>query len=70
MKTKKELIELTNMEWEKSEKGDEDKWLKGWKESMIEYEAEDNIYVVYVGRHDVYKAFFDADTLEFLGTKC
>ena len=37
---------------------------------MIEYNAEYNEYIVWVGKPDIYKAFFDADTLECTGTKC
>ena len=37
---------------------------------MIEYDAEYNEYIVWVGKPDIYKAFFDADTLECTGTKC
>jgi hypothetical protein len=37
---------------------------------MIEYDAEYNEYIVWVGKPDIYKAFFDADTLRCIGTKC
>ncbi len=36
----------------------------------IEYDAEYNEYIVWVGKPDIYKAFFDADTLRCIGTKC
>lgn len=29
-----------------------------------------NEYIVWVGKPDIYKAFFDADTLRCIGTKC
>lgn len=59
MKTAKELIEKARKEWNEE-----------WDEGMIEYDATYNEYVVWVGRPDIYKAFFDADTLECKGTKC
>lgn len=59
MKTAKELIEKARKEWNEE-----------WDEGMIEYDATYNEYVVWVGRADIYKAFFDADTLECKGTKC
>lgn len=59
MKTAKELIEKARKEWSEE-----------WDEGMIEYDATYNEYVVWVGGPDIYKAFFDADTLECKGTKC
>ena len=59
MKTKQELIEKAKKEWGET-----------WDEGMIEYNAEYNEYIVWVGKPDIYKAFFDADTLECTGTKC
>ena len=59
MKTKQELIEKAKKEWGET-----------WDEGMIEYDAEYNEYIVWVGKPDIYKAFFDADTLECTGTKC
>ena len=56
MKTKQELIEKAKKEWGET-----------WDEGMIEYDAE---YIVWVGKPDIYKAFFDADTLNCIGTKC
>ena len=53
MKTKQELIEKAKKEWGET-----------WDEGMIEYDAEYNEYIVWVGKEDIYKAFFDADTLE------
>lgn len=45
-------------------------WGEKWDASMMEYDPEYNQITVWVGRADVYKAFFDADTLRCLGTKC
>ena len=45
-------------------------WNENWNLSMMEYDAENNMITVWVGRPDVYKAFFDADTLTCKGTKC
>ena len=59
MKTKQELIKKAKKEWGET-----------WSEGMIEYNAEYNEYIVWVGKPDIYKAFFDADTLECIGTKC
>ena len=59
MKTKQELIEKAKKEWGET-----------WDEGMIEYDAEYNEYIVWVGKPDIYKAFFDADTLNCIGTKC
>ena len=59
MKSKQELIKKAKEEWNED-----------WNEGMIEYNAEYNEYTVWVGREDVYKAFFDADTLKCVGTKC
>lgn len=59
MKTKQELIEKAKKEWGET-----------WDEGMIEYDAEYNEYIVWVGKPDIYKAFFNADTLECTGTKC
>jgi len=59
MKTKQELIEKAKKEWGET-----------WDEGMIEYDAEYNEYIVWVGKPDIYKAFFDADTLRCIGTKC
>ena len=59
MKTVDELIEKAKKDWGET-----------WDKGMIEYNAEYNEYVVYVGRTDIYKAFFDADTLSCIGTKC
>nr|DAH06908.1 MAG TPA: hypothetical protein [Caudoviricetes sp.] len=47
-----------------------EEWNEDWIPSMITYEREYNEYTVWVGRTDIYKAFFDADTLECVGTKC
>lgn len=57
--TKQELIEKAKKEWGET-----------WNEGMIEYDAEYNEYIVWVGKPDIYKAFFDADTLRCIGTKC
>lgn len=46
------------------------KWNENWTLGMMEYIEEDNIIMVWVGRSDIYKAWFDADTLECRGTKC
>lgn len=46
------------------------KWGEDWPVSAMEYSSEYNQITVWVGRTDVYKAFFDADTLECVGTKC
>jgi hypothetical protein len=59
MKTKQDLIEKAKKEWGET-----------WDEGMIEYDAEYNEYIVWVGKPDIYKAFFDADTLRCIGTKC
>lgn len=59
MKSKQELIKKAK-----------ELWNEDWNEGMIEYDAEYNEYVVWVGRADVYKAWFNADTLECMGTKC
>ena len=59
MKTKQDLIEKAKKEWGET-----------WDEGMIEYNAEYNEYIVWVGKPDIYKAFFDADTLSCTGTKC
>lgn len=59
MKTLQELIEKAKKEWGET-----------WDEGMIEYDAECNEYIVWVGKPDIYKAFFDADTLRCIGTKC
>ena len=56
MKTKQELIEKARTEWGET-----------WDEGMIEYNAEYNEYIVWVGKPDIYKAFFDADTLNCIG---
>ena len=45
-------------------------WGENWSVADMEYDAEYNQITVWVGRADVYKAFFDADTLECIGTKC
>ena len=45
-------------------------WNENWTLSMMEYDKEYNEIVVYVGRYDIYKAYFDADTLKCVGTKC
>lgn len=45
-------------------------WNENWDLGMMEYDEEYNEIVVWVGRTDVYKAWFNADTLECLGTKC
>ena len=45
-------------------------WGEKWTLGMMEYDSEYNEIVVYVGRMDVYKAGFDADTLECKWTKC
>lgn len=59
MKSKQQLIEKARKEWGEN-----------WDESMIEYDSEYNQYTVWVGRADIYKAFFNADTLQCVGTKC
>lgn len=59
MKTEQELIKKAKEEWGET-----------WDEGMMEYNADFNEYVVWVGREDVYKAYFNADTLECTGTKC
>lgn len=45
-------------------------WGENWTPSMMDYNEEYNEIVVYVGRPDIYKAWFDADTLQCKGTKC
>ena len=45
-------------------------WGENWSVSDMEYSAEYNQITVWVCRPDCYKAFFDADTLEYTGTKC
>ena len=59
MKTVNELIKKAKKDW-----GED------WNAGMIEYDKEYNQYIVWVGREDIYKAFFDADTLKCIGTKC
>ena len=59
MKSKQELIKKAKAEWNEN-----------WNEKMIDYDPENNLYTVWVGREDIYKAFFDADTLKCIGTKC
>jgi len=59
MKTKQDLIRKAKKDWKET-----------WNEAMIDYDAESNLYTVYVGRMDVYKAFFNANTLQCVGTKC
>lgn len=46
------------------------RWNENWSVSMMDYNEEFNQIIVFVGRYDVYKAFFDFDTLECTGTKC
>lgn len=56
----KKLVEKANKEWGKN-----------WTIGMMRYEEEDNIIMVYTGEEsDEYKVWFDADTLEFQGSKC
>ena len=45
-------------------------WGENWTLSMMEYDEQYNEIIVWVGRTDVYKAFFDAATLKCTGTKC
>ena len=45
-------------------------WGEKWNTGMMEFNAEYGEIVVYVGRYDVYKAGFDAKTLECKWTKC
>ncbi|MDO4549534.1 MAG: hypothetical protein Q4D04_15700 [Clostridia bacterium] len=59
MKTKQDLIRKAKKDWNET-----------WDEGMIDYDAQSNLYTVYIGRTDIYKAFFDADTLQCVGTKC
>lgn len=59
MKTVDELIEKAKKDWGET-----------WDKGMIEYNADLHEYVVWVGRADVYKAYFNADTLECTATKC
>lgn len=59
MRTKQDLIRKASKDWGET-----------WDEGMIDYDAETKLYTVYVGRMDVYKVFFNADTLECVGTKC
>lgn len=58
-KPMQELIEKAKREWGEN-----------WNAGMIEYDEDNNLYVVWVCNGDVYKAFFDADTLKCVGTKC
>ena len=48
MKTMQELIEKSKKEWGET-----------WDEGMIEYDADYNEYIVWVGKADIYKTFFD-----------
>lgn len=45
-------------------------WHKNWSLGMMEFDDEYNEIIVWVGDRDVYKAWFDADTLKCKGTKC
>lgn len=45
-------------------------WGEEWDLPMMEYDEQYNQIIVWVGRTDIYKAFFDASTLECTGTKC
>ena len=45
-------------------------WKENWTRGMMEYDLTYNQITVWVGREDVYKAFFDAETLRCVGTKC
>lgn len=45
-------------------------WNEDWTVGMMDYNAEYDEIVVYVGRTDVYKAGFDAKTLACKWTKC
>ncbi len=45
-------------------------WKENWTRGMMEYDPTYNQITVWVGRKDIYKAFFDADTLRCVGTKC
>ena len=45
-------------------------WKENWTRGMMEYDPTYNQITVWVGREDVYKAFFDAETLRCVGTKC
>ena len=56
--------------FEKLAKKAKAEWGEDWSTSAMDYIEEYNEIVVWVGRMDVYKAFFDADTLECTGTKC
>ena len=47
-----------------------EEWGKNWTAGMMEYSEEYNQITVWVDEPGVYKAFFDADTLECVGTKC
>ena len=47
-----------------------EEWGKTWTLGMMEYDEEYNEIIVWVGEEDVYKAWFDADTLKCNGTKC
>lgn len=45
-------------------------WNKNWRISDMEYNADSNTITVWVCEPGCYKAFFDPDTLECVGTKC
>ena len=45
-------------------------WKENWTLDMMEYDPTYNQIVVWVGRADIYKAYFDAETLRCVGTKC
>ena len=53
-----------------------EEWNEDWNLGMMSFDAENNCIDVFVdkfypdSREYVYKAFFDADTLKCLGTKC
>lgn len=47
-----------------------EEWNETWTLGQMEYDEQDNEIIVWVGRIDVYKAWFNADTLECTGTKC
>ena len=47
-----------------------EEWNETWTLGQMEYDEQYNEIIVWVGRTDVYKAWFDADTLKCNGTKC
>jgi hypothetical protein len=45
-------------------------WNEDWNSGMMEFDEENNEIIVWIGKADCYKAWFDADTLQCIGTKC